>query len=141
MIKNCPECGKLFVLTLFDTCEECQKVEDEQYDLVYRYLRENPNSSFDVVSQDTGVRKSKILKFLREGRITATRITVEDKISCLSCGKKVEKGKLCPKCTDGFKGKISSVKKEGKTTEELKDRKPSKVYIADRIRKRGEERR
>ena len=64
-LRNCRECGRLFVFAGRSVCVECVAKEEEQYKLVRRYVRDNPGASVFEVSRQTGVIEEKILRFLR----------------------------------------------------------------------------
>ncbi|NPV90277.1 MAG: hypothetical protein HPY50_05860 [Firmicutes bacterium] len=68
---NCPECGRMFRYTNSLLCNACQRAEDSEFQKVREFIRENPGSDVLQVSEATGVRLEKIMRFLREGRITS----------------------------------------------------------------------
>ena len=128
-LKNCLQCGKVFSSDVSELCPECKKKEEDDYDLVYKYLEENPRSTADKVSEETGVDKDLILKFLRQGRLKTVEISPESLPKCISCGQPIESGKLCPKCAKAFEEKVK---------EEEKKRKKKGLHIEERIQeKRG----
>jgi ribosomal protein L32 len=121
-IKNCPECGKVFSTISGDICPECKKIEEEEYEKVYKFLKENPLSSIERVVSETGVSRRKILKFLKRGEITGMEIQKE--LRCSHCGRPISVGRFCKDCakklSDKLKGK-EMLKKEEKSQKEKSD--------------------
>ena len=117
-LKNCLQCGKVFSSDVSELCPECKKKEEDDYDLVYKYLEENPRSTADKVSEETGVDKDLILKFLRQGRLKTVEISPESLPKCISCGQPIESSKLCPKCAKAFEEKVKEEEKKRDTVRE-----------------------
>jgi len=90
-LANCRECGKLFLKISSDICPECQKKEEEDFNRVKDYLKENPNAKIAEIMEGTGVTETRINKFIRAGRLSI-------KPTCESCGKAIDSGRLCPEC-------------------------------------------
>ncbi len=105
-IRNCPECGRLYLDTGSDLCPECVREEDRQFDLVKEYLEEHPNAVVDEVSEMTGVAKERIVKFLRVGRLTQGSVQ-GFVLRCEVCGAVIETGRLCRRCMSGFEDAAS----------------------------------
>lgn len=105
-IRNCPECGKVFVpIGGINLCPDCKKIEEEDYDKVYKYVRQNPGATIDKVAEDTSVVRKKVVKFLKEGRLKGTQIA-SDELRCISCGAPIPGGKVCSKCAVDFDSKL-----------------------------------
>ena len=72
-IKNCPKCGKLFSPVGGSLiCKDCIRAEEQEFEKVRDYLRENRGADINVVSEKTGVSTKKILRYLKEGRLQST---------------------------------------------------------------------
>ena len=84
-LRNCPICGKLFVFMTRNMCPDCIKKEDEEFDLVREYINEHAEATIDEVSEATGIPPSKILKFLKEGRlmISPNNINIALDVKCV----------------------------------------------------------
>lgn len=109
-LKNCPQCGRLFPYMGKRICRKCQELEEDQYMLVRRYVRDNPGSGIFEVSEETGVEKEKIINFLREGRLESRGLKSSG-YSCKGCGKNISEGIYCSKCNSqldsDFKGALT----------------------------------
>ena len=71
-LSNCPKCGKTFnKLPSVKMCRDCQDVEEAQFEKVYQYLRDNPNTTVRVIAGDTGVPERLILEWFKNGRLAS----------------------------------------------------------------------
>lgn len=136
MLKNCPECGALFVSGIKKLCDECSKKDEEDYNKIFKFLRQNPCSKIVEVSEGTGVPRKKIMKFIEEGRISLATIVLDEKekICCKMCGKEIKSGKLCNVCAEEFKKKLEGTKK---VSSQEKKARGERIYIADMIKNKG----
>ncbi|NLY53896.1 MAG: hypothetical protein GX060_04640, partial [Firmicutes bacterium] len=96
-VANCPRCGKIFAMTIKNLCPDCAREDEEMYEKVYRYLRDNPNSTLQQVSAGTGVPEERILNFLREDRIYAAEWS-QLSYPCERCGAGIKRGRYCDTC-------------------------------------------
>ncbi len=96
-LANCIKCKKVFNRVSSPICDDCHKKEEETYEKVYEYLKENPDLTVSELAEGTGVSEKKIFKYFREGRfqeITGDRAVLE----CEKCGKPVTTGRYCQDC-------------------------------------------
>jgi len=97
-VANCPRCGRIFAKTVRNLCPQCLAEEEELYQKVYHYLRENPKSTVQQVSENTGVPEERILAFLRQDRLLASEWSFLT-YPCERCGTPIKSGRYCEKCT------------------------------------------
>lgn len=98
-VRNCRECRRIFQYNGYGDilCPECRKKDEEEFDRVKNYLRQNPDSTQKNVCDETGVDFNKILRWLREERL----VTTDAKglgLKCEQCGAPICSGKLCDEC-------------------------------------------
>ena len=60
---NCKKCGKLFLFVGSPICKDCAELEEEQFQIVKRYLLEHARASVAETSQATGVPPSTVSEF------------------------------------------------------------------------------
>lgn len=136
-LKNCSECGNVFSPTITDeVCIECHKIREGEFDVVYKFLRQNPGSHIQEVSSSTGISVQKITQFIKNGRISLSTISgVEEKFLCKGCGVEIKhSAKLCEKCAEDFRSKLQMSKKTPLTLPS--DKKiTGKVHILERLKK------
>lgn len=96
-LRNCPECGRMFEFTGRNLCPDCVNKEEEDYETIKNYLRQNPNAGVSDVSEKTGVSEKKILAFLKKGRLV---LEPQNSIAlnCEHCGKPIRSGRYCDGC-------------------------------------------
>lgn len=79
-IMKCRKCRKVFHKSLDTTgmrlCPECTKQQEEDFQRVYHWIRDNPKeASLASVSEATGVAKLTILHWVRRGRLLLGDLT------------------------------------------------------------------
>ena len=123
-IKNCPKCGKLFSPVGGSLiCKDCIKAEEQEFERVRDYLRENRGADINIVSEETGVSTKKILKYLRDGRLEITE-GMGDFLKCEKCGVSIRSGQYCRSCAEKVSKNLSSV-----LVTENRDEAPSKAKM------------
>ena len=122
-IRNCKRCGKLHYGT-GRVCPEWLKKEEEKFDFVKKYLKENPASSLIKVSDETGVTVPEIERFLRDGRLEVTS-GMGDFLKCTKCGSPIKTGRYCPECEKKVVDNVKTVYKTVVATNPTPDGKKS----------------
>lgn len=118
-LKNCPECGRLFVENASGLCPDCyQKVEDDELKVV-EYLRSTSKASLQEIHEATGVKESIIMRMLKRGRLFSD---FDVTYPCESCGVPISEGRLCSRCSKGF---LDQVKPMGEAAWQPAERKES----------------
>ena len=112
-ITNCQQCsGKMIYKgSGCYVCESCGEEYLTEFGKVKRFINTYGPSNALTISRETGVSRSKIQHFLREGRVEV----VEDGLSgvsfCASCGVPIRSGKYCIVCQSRMAGTTSHVDK------------------------------
>ncbi|NLB89269.1 MAG: hypothetical protein GX790_08615 [Syntrophomonadaceae bacterium] len=104
---NCPRCGRLFAAQGANVCRRCQDLEDQDYMIVRRYVRDNPGATVFEVAEATGIEEDKILKFLRDGRLQSRGMTTVN--YCERCNNIINEGKYCNSCLRELNSQISEI--------------------------------
>ncbi len=131
-IRNCKRCGKIFQYDgVHKICKSCRDQEEKEFEKVKEYLKENPNSSINLVSEETGVEKKTIIEFIKNDRLIAEDLEIDAKLKCQRCGTEIKHGKYCDKCISDMKDEIESLTKK-------KDKKKKKsgrenMHVSDRL--------
>lgn len=124
-LKNCARCGQLFLYTgVRNICPDCVAEEEKEFELVKQYLWDHPKASLTEVSEGTGVKEERILRYLREGRISLADGS-GIKLKCEICGAEIEYGRICAKCAKslGLDGSYSGNKGKEKDSSSSKGEK------------------
>jgi len=102
-LKNCKKCGRIFsFIAGVQFCEACKKEEEELFDKIWRFLRDNPGASMNAVAAEFEVPYEQLMKYIREGRLQIK--TPDGKVVsfCEKCGIVIQSGRMCDKCERGL---------------------------------------
>lgn len=105
-------------------CPECLQEEEALLRSIQKYIRNNPQTTIDAVSEEMDVEKTVILKFIRENRIVF-KSSEPVKLNCSCCGASIPSGTLCTRC----RNKLTGEKKE-------KEENPKEVRTNEKTDKR-----
>lgn len=139
-LKNCIDCGKVFIHPSRDLCPSCYEVEEVDFKKVREYLWNKRSSSVEDVHEMTGVPVKRIVKFIRERRLTGMGVDLT--MPCEGCGTPIFEGRFCADCRDRIMvnltegGKDNSLREEYVTPYPEKPKTSGKMYIAERRRRR-----
>lgn len=98
-IKNCARCNKIFMyVTGPRICEDCKKLEDEDFEKVRLFVRDFPGATIPEVSKETGVPSHLIYRFLKEGKLEVTESS-PIALLCENCGNRIKSGRFCVSCS------------------------------------------
>lgn len=101
-ICTCKECRRLFnYLSGVQLCTDCRRKQEEKFQEVKRYLRENPGASLEQLSESCGVKGGYVTQWVREGRLELSDCAEAD-IRCRRCGTTIPGGRLCGRCKRDF---------------------------------------
>ena len=67
-LKNCSNCGRVFVDTGLGICRDCHEKEEEQMQEVSSYVRDHPHSRVKEICEALGVKERLVMRMIREGR-------------------------------------------------------------------------
>ncbi|MGI6227958.1 MAG: TIGR03826 family flagellar region protein [Peptococcales bacterium] len=107
-LRNCPECGKVFVYTIANLCPACREEEEMEFTRVKEYLYENPKIGIYELAGETQVDEAKIVRWIREGRIEGKNYSGLA-VPCERCGKSIFEGRYCPQCSNDLAKGFSSI--------------------------------
>ena|SRR6056297_3356992 len=131
---NCKECGKVFASSGSKVCPACREEEENKFQLVKKFLWDNPNSTIEEVVEGTGVDRDTIIKFMKEDRLASQGLDIDFKLQCRRCGKEIDSGEYCSSCRNKV---ISDLNAEEEKEDAEKDYKSGKMFLQDRIDRRN----
>ena len=105
---NCPRCRKLFTKIKSPVCPACEKLEEEQFQELRKYVEENPMANVSQASEETGVSAKRILRYIREGRLIVPE-GMKLEIRCTQCGAPITEGNFCDSCSKKMIENLSGV--------------------------------
>jgi hypothetical protein len=112
-LKNCARCGRAFHGDTWALCPECLEAEQEDFDNVRQFIKDNPKVSIEVVAEATGVDEDRIREFLKQGRIDVAELQ-GPLLECKRCGKPIYQGEYCVLCQGEVSKMFRSSDKESK---------------------------
>ncbi len=115
-IKSCPECGRIFIGTGAEICSKCLEEEERQFEIVRKFLQDNPGVSVDYVCEETGITKERILRFLRQGRLLQAKLTGVE-LRCEVCGAIIFSGRVCDACKKKLENVVAELSPEPRVTQ------------------------
>jgi len=119
MPTNCPRCGRIFTRVHAPICADCEKIEADKFEEVRLYVKENPHSSAQEVSEKCEVPVKRILHWVREGKLEISE-GMQDMNLCTKCGRPIKTGRLCERCAKNTASAISSMVAVGAAAAEAK---------------------
>lgn len=131
-LKNCAKCGRMFAGESHQRfCSNCSENDEDQFKIVREYIYDNPNSTVKETAEATEVSEEKILKFLRQGKLTLKGDGVG--LDCERCGKSITTGRFCDACAremeQGFKQAFGVDKKQPPAPAAKKESSSRGMYI------------
>jgi NMD protein affecting ribosome stability and mRNA decay len=105
---NCPRCGRVFTKVAAPICNDCEKAEAEKFEEVRLYVKENPHSSAQEVSEKCEVSIKRILSYVRDGKLDISQ-GMEGLITCSKCGRPIKSGRMCERCVKNVSGALSDM--------------------------------
>lgn len=105
---NCPRCGRMFTKINLPICKECEKAEAEKFEEVRLYVKENPHSSAQDVSEKCEVSVKRILQYVRDGRLEISQ-GMEGLNTCTKCGRPIKSGRMCERCVKNTSSALASI--------------------------------
>ena len=123
---NCPRCGKVFMKSRDPVCIGCMKEDEENFETVRAFVKENPNRTIKEVSDECKVSVKRILQYVRDGRLEASA-GIQADVTCTKCGVQITSGTMCEKCISDVGQQIGSMVRDAQKKPN-EQRKPGNVY-------------
>lgn len=126
-IKNCSDCGKIYVENVSGLCPECLDKEEEQERLIIDFLRKKEKASVEEIHRETGVKERTILRMMKKGRFLYYG---DIAYKCESCDNLITEGRVCDECGRNILKQVDEVN-EKRRKEEEKKRSGERMYTRD----------
>ncbi len=136
-LRNCPECGKVFVKINKNLCPDCIEKEENEFEEVRKYLKDNPKASVEEIVEITGVEEKKVLRWMREGRVDVSFSDGSSGLTCKSCGARIKTGNFCSSCAKALSAQMKGAAGQRTIRQEEPEKEKEKrrgMYTADRLR-------
>jgi ribosomal protein L32 len=103
---TCRSCGSLYDGRPNDLCPTCRRLDNENFERIRKYLREQEGATVEEVCAATGVSVERILGYLREGRLIQR---INASYPCEACGAVIHAGRLCAECRETLVNEVRQV--------------------------------
>lgn len=111
-IRNCKRCKKIFqYLNGPVLCPSCRDEDEQMFQKVKEYLKENPRSTMTEVAEALDISIERITRYLREGRLEIAPNS-PIKLDCERCGAPITTGRFCNTCSGKLGGDLESTSRE-----------------------------
>lgn len=98
-LRNCPECGRIFIIKLKNLCPACIEQEEADFKTIKAYLLNNGYANVLEINIETGIPARRILRILHDERLSAFLEKRDIKaLQCEHCGAPISNGRFCTKC-------------------------------------------
>lgn len=97
VIANCKRCESLFNKVLHDICPNCLQEDQERFEQVRDYLKDNRYAKLVDIVRDTHVLIEEITDMIEQGKLVLVdfpNLTIE----CQGCGLPTQDGAYCSTC-------------------------------------------
>jgi transposase-like protein len=95
-LKNCIECGRLYVENPSGLCPECYDKEEKEEIIITEYMRKVGKASMQQIHEETGVNERTIMRMMKKGRFIGK---FDISYPCEICGAPITEGRLCLDCS------------------------------------------
>lgn len=111
-VKNCRGCGRLFnyIGGGYLLCPACMEELDKKFQVVKKYIQDNPKATMTEISQDNDVSINQIERWVREERLTFADDSPIG-IECENCGTMIKSGRFCQACKDKLQKSLGDMYK------------------------------
>ena len=120
-IANCPNCHAIFLRGTATVCLDCRKQEEEDFQTVYRFIRQKKNRTATVedITSVTGVSEDLIRKFVKERRLHPAQFPALA-YSCEKCGASIQEDRLCSSCKNTLEEGLKAYDQTEQTIDQKK---------------------
>lgn len=134
-VRNCRKCGRIFNYVVGPhICPACREKQEEKFQEVKNFIRENKDATINVVSEECDVEIPQIQQWIREERLAFSDDSPIG-VSCENCGTMIKTGRFCEKCKKEMAADLSNaIRRPEAPKPELKkqDRENPKMRFLDR---------
>lgn len=110
-IAYCKRCHRLFNKGRRDLCPNCVEEQEQVFQTVRAYLKQNPLANLMEVAEGTGVDPNDVVDLIREG-LLLVRDNPNLNYPCERCGAPTQAGRYCTKCAEELTAALQSARED-----------------------------
>ena len=108
-VRNCRKCRRLFNYVVGPVlCNQCKQEMEEVFQVVKKFIRENPGCDIRMVAETCEVDPMQIRQWVKEERLCFSDDSPSG-IPCERCGVTIKSGRFCNACKTDIKSDLRSV--------------------------------
>lgn len=110
-LANCPRCKKMFNRMSVSVCNECEPLEEQEYQKVRKIIEVQPDLSVDKAAELAQVDAAVIKRMMTQGILTS--VSADQKFYCGKCGAPAISAskRLCQACLDRLNLQVAEVQR------------------------------
>lgn len=112
---TCRVCSAIMTSLGRDTCPQCFRAEEELFQKMKKYLRENGNATIAQIADAIECTTEQVIYFINSGRLEKLGTTISR--PCQMCQKPIEHGRICQECNRSIKDQVGNLAPKEKPPE------------------------
>lgn len=126
-VRNCRGCGRLFnyIGGNPNLCPACRDEVEKKFQDVKEFIRENPRSTIQEISDANEVSTNQIRQWIREERLQFADDSPVG-IECEKCGATIRTGRFCESCKNNMASSLTNAFEKPKAPEPPKPKPDNK---------------
>lgn len=130
-IRNCKNCNKMFNYIGKPICPTCEKLLEDKFQEVKKYVKEHPEAPITMVAEENDVSVHQIKRWVRQERLAFSDASMVG-LECEKCGAMIKTGRFCDNCKTTMTNNLASaIKKKPEPVIEPKQKESARMRFLD----------
>lgn len=130
-IRNCKNCNKMFNYIGKPICPTCEKLLEDKFQEVKKYVKEHPEAPITMVAEENDVSVNQIKRWVRQERLAFSDASMVG-LECEKCGAMIKTGRFCDNCKTTMTNNLASaIKKKPEPVIEPKQKESARMRFLD----------
>lgn len=130
-IRNCKNCNKMFNYIGKPICPTCEKLLEDKFQEVKKYVKEHPEAPITIVAEENDVSVNQIKRWVRQERLAFSDASMVG-LECEKCGAMIKTGRFCDNCKTTMTNNLASaIKKKPEPVIEPKQKESARMRFLD----------
>lgn len=130
-IRNCKNCNKMFNYIGKPICPTCEKLLEDKFQEVKKYVKEHPEAPITMVAEENDVSVNQIKRWVRQERLAFSDASMVG-LECEKCGAMIKTGRFCDNCKTTMTNNLASaIKKKPEPVIEPRQKESARMRFLD----------
>ncbi len=130
-IRNCKNCNKMFNYIGKPICPTCEKLLEDKFQEVKKYVKEHPEAPITMVAEENDVSVNQIKRWVRQERLAFSDASMVG-LECEKCGAMIKTGRFCDNCKTTMTNNLASaIKKKPEPVVEPRQKESARMRFLD----------